>query len=125
MKVRPWIFLLLFLGGLFILLLPDSANRVFQFNRAHGPSAMDIVGLALILIAWIYSCILIVNNWNKIMSKVGKQIVSILVMIYLISVAGIAASLLLSSDLLLWSSAMIATAVNILFIVFALRPGEV
>jgi hypothetical protein len=124
MKVRPWIFLLLFLGGLFILLLPDSGNRVFQFNRAHGPSPMDIVGLTLILLGWIYSCVLIVNKWNKIMRKVGKQIVSILVIIYLISAAGIAASLLLSSDLLLWSSAITATAVNILFIVFALRPDD-
>jgi fucose 4-O-acetylase-like acetyltransferase len=124
MNSKALIFLLVFVAGMVVLLLPDSGNRVFEFNKDHGPSPLDLAGLTMILIAWIFSCVLIINNKHKITSKLGKRTTFLLVLIYLISATGIASGLLLSSDPLLWSAVIAAVAINILLIVFALKPGN-
>jgi hypothetical protein len=119
-KSSSWIILLLFVAGLIVLLMPDSGPRVFGFNQEHGPSQTDLYGLAMILGAWFYSCIIMIQTWNKIRHRLGKKMIFSMVLLYLISIAGIAAALLISSEGLLWPSVIAATSVNTVVIVFAL-----
>jgi len=121
MKNLSWIFLLLFIAGLVILLLPDSGNRVIEFNEKHGPSVLDLLGLTMIVVAWGYSCLLIVKNWKKIADRFGRINILLLGTVYIISTAGIALSLVLSLESLLWSSVTIALVINLIFIVPAIR----
>ncbi len=38
--------------GAAVVALPDSGPRLFSFSRAHGPSAVDAVGAAVMLAGW-------------------------------------------------------------------------
>ena len=54
MKKEFWISASVILCGLIILMLPDNGQRLFSFNKDHGPSLQDFIGLMLIIIGWIY-----------------------------------------------------------------------
>jgi hypothetical protein len=54
--------LLLFLIGLVIVILPDNNARIFSFSKDHGPSLMDIIGLAILFCPYIYIFII---AWKK------------------------------------------------------------
>lgn len=40
------------LGGA-IVALPDAGGRVFSLSESHGPSAVDLVGVAVLLAGWL------------------------------------------------------------------------
>ena len=119
MTAKNWILLILFIAGLIILLLPDASKPVIVLNEKHGPSLMDIIGLLLILTSWVLSCIVIARKWEKIKLKIPNPAFGSLLIIYILSITGIALSLLFTSDMMLWSCAAIAGLINILFIVNA------
>ena len=119
MKKSSLIFLVIFFAGLMILLLPDNGEPVIKLNKMHGPSWQDLIGLILVLIAWFFSCFIIVKNWENIASKVGPRNMILSLSIYFISVIGIFFSLLISNDMLLWVFTACAVLINILFILFA------
>lgn len=39
-------------GGIAVTGLPDDGPRLFSISEDHGPSALDAVGIALVLVAW-------------------------------------------------------------------------
>ena len=39
--------------GAAILALPDANNRVFSLSETHGPSPVDLVGLVIVVAAWV------------------------------------------------------------------------
>jgi hypothetical protein len=39
--------------GAAIIAVPDQGPRLFSFSKTHGPSAMDMVGVGLLLAAWL------------------------------------------------------------------------
>jgi drug/metabolite transporter (DMT)-like permease len=119
MTNKKWILLLLFIAGLIILLLPDQGKPVIAFNEKHGPSWPDTIGLLIMLISWLLSCIVTVRNWRAVRSKMGKSFFNLLVWVYILSITGIVFSLMFSSDPFLWSCVAIAGAINILFIIHA------
>ena len=113
------ILLIIFLAGLVILLLPDNSEPVITFNKKHGPSIMDLLGLVLMLISWFLSCVVVVRNWKEVKSKTGNSNFRLLIVVYIISIAGVALSLILSSDLSLWPCVAVASFINVLFIIYA------
>ena len=54
--------LLTILTGVIIVILPDSDQRLFSLSTTHGPSALDALGLVLILIPYLY---LVYRAWQK------------------------------------------------------------
>jgi hypothetical protein len=39
--------------GVAVLVLPDTGPRVFSFSESHGPSAVDAVGMSILVAAWL------------------------------------------------------------------------
>jgi hypothetical protein len=36
-----------------VIALPDSDNRVFSLSETHGPSLVDLVGVIIVVLAWV------------------------------------------------------------------------
>ena len=119
MTAKNWILLMLFIAGLIILLLPDVGKPVIVLNEKHGPSLLDMIGWLIMLTSWVLSCIMIARKWEKIRLKIPNPAFGSLIVIYILSIIGIALSLLFTSDMMLWSCAAIAGLINILFVVNA------
>jgi hypothetical protein len=113
-----WLILLVFIAGLIILLLPDKSKPLIELNRSHGPSFIDIVGLALMFISWIICLLDIIKNWRQLKIKMGNQILFGLIFIYLVSNAGIIIGLNLSIEIILWVSVAVASIINMVLIIF-------
>jgi hypothetical protein len=50
---RVWLWLAGSTVGVAVLALPDTGPRVFSFSEAHGPSVVDVVGIAILVGAWL------------------------------------------------------------------------
>jgi hypothetical protein len=119
MTNKKWILLLLFIAGLIILLLPDQGKPVIVLNKKHGPSLQDLIGLLLMLISWLVSCIVVIRGWEVVKLKTGNSNFRLLIVIYIVSIIGITLCLKLSFDLILWFCIAVGSFVNILFIIYA------
>ena len=122
MKKNGWILLLIFAAGLLILLFPDNAEPVFSLNSSHGPSFMDLLGLGLILISWLASTIIVIQHYRNVIQRIGRNASIALLLCYFLSLAGIAIALTLPNEFILWASIVIASLINICFIIFSTRP---
>ncbi|HLG41265.1 MAG TPA: hypothetical protein VI461_16410 [Chitinophagaceae bacterium] len=107
--------------GLFVLILPDKGNPIIRFNKIHGPSLTDLIGLSLILISWLVSCIMIIIRWKSLAEKIGNRSIYFLTSLYFFFLFGIALALILFLEWMLWLCVAIASLINILFIVSAFR----
>lgn len=53
MRVALAIWLMLsFIGGV-IVALPDDGQRLISFSDAHGPSPLDAIGIAFLIVGWL------------------------------------------------------------------------
>ena len=50
-------------GGL-VVALPDSGERVFSFSETHGPSPIDLVGMAVLVGSWLPVAVLLPSLWR-------------------------------------------------------------
>jgi hypothetical protein len=41
------------LAGALVVAVPDEGPRIFSLSAAHGPSAVDLLGVAILLAAWL------------------------------------------------------------------------
>jgi hypothetical protein len=48
--------------GVAVIALPDTGPRVVTFSETHGPSALDAVGVVLLLAAWVPVPVLLVRR---------------------------------------------------------------
>jgi hypothetical protein len=118
--IKPkWILLITFLAGIFILALPDNGEPIISFNKMHGPSLQDMIGLIFISISWLVSIVIIGKNWKKIRNSIGQRNIFLLLTTYLLSCIAIILGLESESDWILWSSIFTASIVNILLIVLS------
>jgi hypothetical protein len=116
---NKWVLLSLFITGLIIVVLPDSGKRVIAFNKSHGPSIQDLIGLGLVLISWLFGCMIVIRNWEKIKSKIGNRNFRLLTIIYLLAITGIILALVVSTDLFLWICIAVGLSINILYLIYA------
>jgi len=113
--------LIVFLLGLVLLLLPDRGKPVFKLNNSHGPSLLDLAGLSMIFASWVTGIIIIVKNWSPLTKRSGAGVLFSMLLVYILSIIGIIAGLNLSSEWILWISAAVAAFINVSFIISALR----
>ena len=119
-----WILLIIFLAGLILLLLPDNGSPVIRLNQTHGPSFLDLAGLALMLGSWLVSTIVVIRHWNQVTIRTGRYISYFLLILYLLSIFGTVIALSLSVEWVLWTCVAFASAINIFFIVSAFRLSQ-
>lgn len=50
--------------GAVIVALPDSDQRVFSFSRTHGPSPLDLVGVAVLVGCWLPIAFVMTSSWR-------------------------------------------------------------
>jgi hypothetical protein len=50
--------------GAAIVALPDSDERVFSFSRTHGPSPLDLLGVAVLVGSWLPIALLMPSLWR-------------------------------------------------------------
>jgi hypothetical protein len=124
--IRPLLILTtIFLAGFIILLLPDNNDRLIRFNKIHGLSLQDLAGLVSMISVWVTSCILVIKKWHLVIKSLGSSSTAyFLVLLYLFSLSGVALALILSLDLLLWISVIIAAIINVSVIIIAIRAKE-
>ena len=59
---RIWMWLAGSAVGGAVLALPDEGPRIFSFSRTHGPSAVDLVGMLVLVAAWVPVALLL---WSE------------------------------------------------------------
>ena len=52
-----------------MLLLPDTGPRVFSFSETHGPSAVDVIGMSVLVGVWLPTAALIWSGRRKLGSR--------------------------------------------------------
>jgi len=67
-----WLYIFLILLGFVFLSLPEDEKRVIVINDYHGPSVMDIYGIASILVSWICMLITAIVRYGKIKNNLSK-----------------------------------------------------
>ena len=68
-----WLYILLILLGFVFISLPEDGKRVIVINDYHGPSVMDIYGIASILASWICMLITAIVRYRKIKNNLSKS----------------------------------------------------
>lgn len=123
-KLR-WILLIVVITGVIILLLPDNGKPLIVFNKDHGPSLSDIIGLSLIIICWLAGIFMIAKNWITVKTKMGTKNIFLFISIYLLSCIGIAMALERGLDWILWPCVITALAINILFVIYSIKRRNI
>jgi hypothetical protein len=50
--------------GAVVVALPDSGQRVFSFSRTHGPSPLDLLGVAILVGCWLPIAYVMPSLWR-------------------------------------------------------------
>ena len=65
--------------GAAIVALPDSGERVFSFSRTHGPSPLDLLGVAMLLGSWLPIALLLPSLWRATGAAAARSAAAIAV----------------------------------------------
>ena len=120
MKFLPLILIILAIG-IILVILPDTGPPLIRFSENHGPSAVDVIGLTLILRVWM---MMVYTAWSKrklILATLGRMKV-----IVILSVIGLCSFLIplglrLGSDLLLFGSTIVNVVCQVVLFGIAFR----
>jgi len=118
-----WFVLLLLIGGIVIVGLPDSGKRLFSFNKDHGPSIQDTIGICLIIIGWIWIVIRIISNRNQLFVRLGLFKLRLMALLIVAGGALITAGILSELNNLLWSGIALSAFAYIILMIPAFRKN--
>ncbi|MEO7988073.1 MAG: hypothetical protein ABI663_00950 [Chryseolinea sp.] len=59
--------------GLILVIMPDQEKSVFNFNKDHGPSLQDAVGLMLIVLGWCFILFKIIFKQKMVLKFIGQR----------------------------------------------------
>jgi len=118
-----WFVLLLLIVGIVIVILPDSDKRLFSFNKDHGPSMQDTIGLCLIVIGWIWVVLRIINNRNQLVFRLGLFKLRMMALLIVAGGGLIAAGILSELNNLLWSGIAISAFAYVVLMIPAFRKN--
>jgi len=117
-----WIILLLMAAGMVVMLLPDDGPRVASFNKDHGPSRIDLIGVTMVVAGWLLIVWRIVSKRKDVLLFFGSAKVLLLVLFIvtgaLLIVAGLAYYM---SDALLWTGGSVSVLAYTLLMIPAFR----
>lgn len=118
-----WIVVLLLIAGIIIVLLPDADKRIFSFNKEHGPSLQDTIGLFLIMIGWIWIVLRIISNRNQLVIRLGIVKLRLMAILIIIGGALISAGILSALNSLLWTGVAISALAYVFLMIPAFRKN--
>ena len=106
MKLLP-LLLLIAIVGIVLVIVPDTGPVLIRFNKDHGPSLTDVIGLVMILLVWM---MMVYTAWGK--RKLIMETLGGLKVIVALSVIGLCSFLIplglkIGSDLLLFGSTVV------------------
>jgi hypothetical protein len=58
-------------GGVVVLALPDSGQRLFSLSGRHGPSLVDAIGVAFLLAGWVVVVVAVVRRGERVARRAG------------------------------------------------------
>jgi len=103
-----WITLLIIVIGLVLVILPDHDKSLFNFNRDHGPSTLDLMGLILIIASWCFILMRIIVKRKLVLKSVGSRNVVLFVVMILIGGGLIVIGLQIEKDIMLWFGVLLS-----------------
>ena len=118
-----WFVLLLLIGGIVIVGLPDSGKRLFSFNKDHGPSIQDMIGICLIIIGWIWIVLRIIRNRIQLVVRLGLFKLRLMALLIVAGGALISAGILSELNNLLWSGIALSAFAYIILMIPAFRKN--
>ena len=118
-----WIVIILLIAGICIVVLPDSENRVFSLNKAHGPSLQDVIGLVLIIGGWLWVVLRIVKNRGQLFIRLGMVVLRALALLVVIGGGLIVIGILAESNGSLWTGITLSILAYVLLMIPAFRKN--
>jgi len=98
-----WIILFLIATGIVVVSLPDDGPRMASFNKDHGPSRIDLIGVTMIVAGWLLIVWRIIMKRKEVLVFFGSAKVILLIMFIVTGALLIIAGLrYYASDTLLW-----------------------
>jgi hypothetical protein len=58
-------------GGVIVVALPDSGQRLFSLSGRHGPSLVDAIGVAFLLAGWVVVVVAVVRRGERVARRAG------------------------------------------------------
>ena len=94
---------------------------MIKLSEAHGPSTLDLIGIAIIFIGYIPLIIPLFTRFSTIQHSIGKQLSLIIVGAIVLFSSTIAIGLAIESEALLWTSVAITTLLQSVLVYFAYK----
>ena len=116
-----WIAISFLIAGSILLVLPDKGEPIISFNEMHGPSVIDLVGLILFSIGWIWLTTNVILGWKKVIESLGYSKTILLLLLYITGIVLIILGLRNAQDVLLWTGVFLAVISNALLVYQAFR----
>jgi len=118
-----WVVVLLLIGGIVIVLLPDSDIRIFTFNMDHGPSLQDTIGICLIIIGWIWIVLRIIRHRYPLVVRLGMLKLRLMALLIIVGGALIAIGILSELNNLLWTGIALSAFAYVFLMIPAFRKN--
>jgi uncharacterized protein YjeT (DUF2065 family) len=119
MSYRIWIYLVLIIIGLVVLAWPEQDDQMMiQLSKAHGPSTLDLIGLAIIFSGYVPLITPVFTKFSHIQQLAGKFFSRLLVFIAFACSLLIVRALVIDSEILLWTAVTISTSTQAILIYF-------
>jgi hypothetical protein len=110
MNPRIWLYLFFVVTGLVVLCWPEEDNlMLLQFSEAHGPSRLDSIGIAIIMIGYVPMVAQVIKRFQFIQTSFGKAKSLSLIAISIFFSGMIALALNFENEPLLWTSVGISS----------------
>ena len=73
MRTRLLVALALIAVGAAVVALPDSGRRLISLSEAHGPSALDALGIAILLAGWLVAARELWARRHAVLRRAGRR----------------------------------------------------
>lgn len=104
MKIIFWVYLAIFLFGLFVLGWPEKDSvMVIRFTDVHGPSKLDLAGLVIIAMGYAPMMLEVWKTKDLVQQRMGSRIWFCVLSLSVLSFSLIALALFIDSTVLLWT----------------------
>jgi hypothetical protein len=124
MTLSFWISLSVIVGGIILVAMPDSGPPLFSFNESHGPSAIDVFGIGMVVGTWLFMLMKAMVNHRRVLASVGAERIKRLVFIIVLGGAAIYFGLQLRTDLMLWGGVLVSVLAYLVLFVPAFRQDS-
>ena len=118
-----WVVLLLMIGGILIVLLPDSDKRLFSFNKDHGPSLQDTIGIFLTIVGWVWIVLRIIRYRYPLVVRLGILKLRLMALLIVVGGALITAGILSELNNLLWTGIALSAFAYFFLMIPAFRKN--